>query len=106
MDAQAFNLGSGCRPEHPWPRTEFTGGHSATLRSMFAVALPLTTRALRRRLPCRRPILPLIVRELLDVRPVRAHHEQLAVRLWRIGVGHLVLESHARRGEDDLLAVG
>ena len=49
------------------------------------------------RLPGRRAIFPLVVGELLHVGAVVAHHEQLAVRLRRVRVDHLVLEAHPRR---------
>src|SRR4030095_10454044 len=54
------------------------------------------------RLKRRRAVLPLIVGELLHVRAVIAHDEQLAVRLRRVGVGRLVLEAEPRCDERDL----
>jgi hypothetical protein len=54
------------------------------------------------RLPRRRSLFPLIVRELLNVRSIGAHDEDLAVGLRRVGVHRFVLESHPRRREQDV----
>ena len=56
--------------------------------------------------PGRRAFFPLIVGELAGTAAVNVDDEQLAVRLRRVGVDPLVLESHPRRRDDDVLAVG
>ena len=45
-------------------------------------------------LPPRSTVLPLIVRELLDASAIKAHHENLTVRLRRIRVRCFILEAH------------
>src|SRR5262245_10798411 len=64
-----------------------------------------TGRLSTRGLPGRCALFPLVIGDLLDACAVVPHHEQLAVRLRRVRVRHLVLVSHPRRCKHDVLAV-
>jgi hypothetical protein len=73
--------------------------HNAVVRRTSYIHLPRCQRPACD-LPCwndmppRCAVLPLVIRELLDSRAVKAHYENLTVGLRRIGVHCFILEAH------------